>query len=98
MSEPVSSRPAYSSCPAGTEETASPRTAVIETAGIIQRENVSIDWLSPLINLHNLESLLGKIGEEVGQPITIADIEMCHRVPVPNCANKNIIVQFSFSE
>lgn len=42
----------------------------------------------------NIMGLLGKIGEKIGEPIAPADVEITHRVPIPNSSEKNIVVQF----
>ncbi|KAH7959018.1 hypothetical protein HPB49_007327 [Dermacentor silvarum] len=42
-----------------------------------------------------LTEIMSKIGNTIGEDITAADIEVCHRVAVPgNPSAKNIIVQF----
>lgn len=59
------------------------RNANIEVKGIPTHENES------------LVAILKKVGEEIGEPITAADVEIAHRVPVPNNpSTKNIVVQF----
>lgn len=56
--------------------------------------NIEVKGIPKQAN-ETLESIQRKLGEEIGEPRTKADIEMCHRVPVPNSASKIIIVQFT---
>lgn len=43
----------------------------------------------------DLMEVLKKVGRTVGEPIVESDVEICHRVPVPNSDAHNIIVQFA---
>lgn len=42
----------------------------------------------------NLCTILEKVGELVGEPITENDVEICHRVPTRDSGQSNIVVQF----
>lgn len=53
--------------------------------------NIKIKGLPTCLN-ENLTTMLGKIGQAVGEEITNDDIEVCHRVPVAgSMVNKNVI-------
>lgn len=48
----------------------------------------------PVKENESLTNILQKLGHTINKPITAADIEVCHRVPVPHSdTNKNIVVQ-----
>lgn len=42
----------------------------------------------------NLPELLGALGRFIGEPISLSDVEICHRVPTRNAGASNIVVQF----
>lgn len=46
----------------------------------------------------NIVSIVQKIGEVVGEPLSPTDIDVCHRVPTKNASNTNIVVQFQRRE
>lgn len=48
----------------------------------------------PTTKDESLPALLEKIGNAINEPITENDIEACHRVPIKNSNQSNIIVQF----
>lgn len=58
-----------------------------------RNRNVEIKGIPPQQN-ENLLDIVGKLGVVIGAPILETDIEVCHRVPVPNSTAKNIVVQF----
>lgn len=54
----------------------------LEIQGVIQTENESVS------------DVLAKIGNAIKEPITGADVEVCHRVPTRDADKTNIVVQF----
>lgn len=62
------------------------RNKNIEIRGVVECEH------------ENTFAVVAKIGEIIKEPITKLDIEACHRVPVANSDNGNIIVQFKSRE
>lgn len=62
------------------------RNKNIEIRGVVECEN------------ENTFAVVAKIGEAIKEPITKLDVECCHRVPVRNSDNGNIIVQLKSRE
>lgn len=48
----------------------------------------------PKDDAENVDQLISKLGEVIGEPITKADVEACHRVPTRDREKSNIIVRF----
>ncbi|XP_064469318.1 uncharacterized protein LOC135383974 [Ornithodoros turicata] len=69
------------------------KTRLTECEQYSRNRNVEIKGI-PEDTMHDISSVLSKIGEALGEPISSGDIDVCHSVPVPNSAAKNIIVQF----
>lgn len=56
--------------------------------------NVEIKGI-PVRDKENLFDILTELGNCIEEPISPCDVDVCHRVPVPNDqASKNIVVQF----
>ncbi|KAH9379615.1 hypothetical protein HPB48_000284 [Haemaphysalis longicornis] len=56
--------------------------------------NVEIKGI-PVRDKENLFDILTELGNCIEEPISPCDVDVCHRVPIPNDqASKNIIVQF----
>lgn len=58
------------------------RNANLEVKGLAKRDN------------EDLEAVLAQIGDLIGEPITPADVEVCHRVPTRITWESNIVIQF----
>lgn len=66
---------------------------VVQGEQYSRRSNVEIKGLVEMEN-ENITSLVGKIGDVIGEPISASDIEVCHRVPTREQGKTNVIVQF----
>lgn len=58
-----------------------------------RRHNIEIKGI-PKIDTEDVTELVTKLGDIIGEPIAISDIEVCHRVPTKEMSKANVIVQF----
>lgn len=58
-----------------------------------RRHNIEIKGI-PKVEAENVTELVIKLGDVIGEPIAITDLEACHRVPTKEMSKTNVIVQF----
>lgn len=58
-----------------------------------RRFNIEVKGI-PKTETENVNDLVFKLGDLIGEQITLSDIETCHRVPTRDTTKSNMIVQF----
>lgn len=66
---------------------------IVELEQYSRNRNIEIKGV-PASEGEDLPGILDKIAKAVGEPITSADVAVCHRVPCKEPSRSNIIVQF----
>lgn len=75
------------------QQTKECETRLVNCEQYSRNRNIEIKGIPHQQN-ENILEIVEKLGAVIGMPILEADIEACHRVPVPNSEAKNIVVQF----
>lgn len=76
------------------ERVSSQEMRLVQCEQYSRKNNIEVKGVPTAAN-ENILSILGKLGEQIGVPINPDDVEIAHRVPVPNNpTHKNIVVQF----
>ncbi|KAM7290537.1 uncharacterized protein ISCGN_027158 [Ixodes scapularis] len=58
-----------------------------------RRHNIEVKGI-PKTETDNVNDLVFKLGDLIGEQIALSDIEACHRVPTRDPTKSNVIVQF----